>query len=471
VRYLSLFSGIEAASVAWEPLGWKPVAFAEIEPHPCRVLAARYPHVPNLGDVTRITEADVFALGPIDVMIFGSPCQDLSLAGNRKGLDGERSGLFRDAIRIARWAREHCGLRWLLWENVFGAFSSNEGRDFAVVVGAMGGLDTPVEIPPKKWGNEGVFLGPQALVEWSTLDSQWFGVAQRRRRVFALADFGAWAGRPPVLLEPEGLRGDSAPRRGSWEDLARATEDRAGERGGEGQRGLFQVAGTLAVNAGPRSKDAGNFTSNQGVSGGYVLPFVSNAEDSLELPFLTASNLAKQFNNQQPLVVGVTGDVTHSLNTANNGKGCSEDGTGRGVPVVAYMPARKLAADGGVDEFFAERDVCDALHTAVGHGNKAPIICWTGDGQVADPLSANEQSTWTHEGMTFRMHNVIQEQLRVRRLTPVECELLQGFPVGWTLVGKVADGPRYKAIGNSMTTTVINWIGRSIEAASWDVWA
>jgi DNA (cytosine-5)-methyltransferase 1 len=290
----------------------------------------------------------------------------------------------------------------------------------------MGGLDTPVEIPPKKWGNEGVFLGPQALVEWSTLDSQWFGVAQRRRRVFALADFGAWASRPPVLLEPEGLRGDSAPRRGSWEDLARATEDRAGERGGEGQRGLFQVAGTLAVNAGPRSKDAGNFTSNQGVSGGYVLPFVSNAEGSLELPFLTASNLAKQFNNQQPLVV---------------------------------------------DEFFAERDVCDALHTAVGHGNKAPIICWTGDGQVADPLSANEQSTWTHEGMTFRMHNVIQEQLRVRRPTPVECELLQGFRAGWTLVGKVADGPRYKAIGNSMTTTVINWIGRSIEAASWDVWA
>ena len=175
MKYLSLFSGIEAATAAWHPLGWTPVAFAEIDKLPCKVLAHRFPSVPNLGDVTKIAELDIARLGNIDVLIFGSPCQDLSVAGKRKGLAGERSGLFHDAMRIVRWAREWCGPRWALWENVPGAFSSNAGADFAVVVGEMGG--GVVDTPPKGWGKEGVFLGPEALVEWSTLDAQWFGVA------------------------------------------------------------------------------------------------------------------------------------------------------------------------------------------------------------------------------------------------------------------------------------------------------
>ena len=221
MRFLSLFSGIEAASEAWTPLGWECAAVAEIEPFPNRVLAHRHPGVRNLGDVTKITELDIASLGELDVIIFGSPCQDLSIAGKRKGLEGARSGLFFTAVDIIRWARFWCGARFALWENVPGAFSSNKGRDFAAVVDALSGLDgTPV--PPKGWGTEGAAAGPEAMVEWAVLDAQWFGVAQRRRRVFALADFGNWAGREPILLEPESLRGDTAPRREAGEEAARS---------------------------------------------------------------------------------------------------------------------------------------------------------------------------------------------------------------------------------------------------------
>lgn len=127
MRYLSLFSGIEAATVAWHPLGWECAAVAEIEPFPCAVLAHHYPPVPNIGDVTAITEEQIKALGPIDLVVFGSPCQDLSVAGKRAGLQGERSGLFFTGIRIVEWARKHNGCRFALWENVPGAFSSNGG--------------------------------------------------------------------------------------------------------------------------------------------------------------------------------------------------------------------------------------------------------------------------------------------------------------------------------------------------------
>lgn len=212
IRYLSLFSGIEAATVAWEPLGFEPVAFAENAKAPAQLLKENYPSVPNLGDVTRITESDIKALGTIDLVIFGSPCQDLSIAGKRAGMAGERSGLFYDAIRIIQWAREHNRLRFALWENVKGALSSQQGRDFASVVGELAGCSN-FSVPENGWGKEGAALGDVGLVEWSVLDAQWFGLAQRRERVFALADFGNWSSRPPLLLERDSLRGDSAPSR------------------------------------------------------------------------------------------------------------------------------------------------------------------------------------------------------------------------------------------------------------------
>ena len=208
MKYLSLFSGIEAATVAWHPLGWTPVAFSEIDKTTSKFLAETYPHVPNLGDVTKITEEMVKSLGKIDLIIFGSPCQDLSIAGKQRGLDGARSGLFRNSVGIIQWARQHCGLRFALWENVPGAYSSNKGRDFTEVVASLAGLED-LDTPASGWGTEGAAVGDNGLLEWATLDARWFGLAARRKRVFALLDCGDWESRLPILLEPQGLRGDS----------------------------------------------------------------------------------------------------------------------------------------------------------------------------------------------------------------------------------------------------------------------
>ena len=264
MKFLSLFSGIEAASEAWKPLGWECVGVSEIEPFPCALLAQRYPTVPNIGDITKVTELDIAALGAIDLVVFGSPCQDLSVAGKRKGLNGARSGLFFDSMRVVEWARKHGGCRFALWENVPGAFSSNAGGDFAVVVGKMAGFDT-AEVPPKGWGTEGAIVGPQGMVEWSVLDAQWFGVAQRRRRVFALADFGDWASRPPILLEPESLRGDSAPSREAGQGVTHpvapclTSSGRGVERGGDtrGQDPVVAVSVALRAKTGPIQNQLG----------------------------------------------------------------------------------------------------------------------------------------------------------------------------------------------------------------------
>lgn len=212
MRYLSLFSGIEACSVAWEGLGWKPVAFSEIDDFPCAVLKYHYPNVPNLGDVTKIDEAMLSKLGDFELLVGGSPCQDLSVAGMRAGLKDKegnltRSGLFDHQIRIFELARNLNGCRFMLWENVSGALSSNQGRDFAYILGQMVGGEIPV--PRKGWANAGICLSPNAdrIVEWRILDAEFFGVPQIRRRLFCLLDVGRWWSRPPVLFESEG---------GSW---------------------------------------------------------------------------------------------------------------------------------------------------------------------------------------------------------------------------------------------------------------
>lgn len=163
MRFLSLFSGIEAASAAWAPLGWGCAGVAEIDPFACAVLADRHPHVRNLGDITKITEMDIASLGSVDLVIFGSPCQDLSIAGKQKGLAGERSGLFFPAVDIITWSRLWCGTRFALWENVPGALGSNKGRDFAAVVDALAGLDGTA-VPPKAGARK---AAPSAPKQWS----------------------------------------------------------------------------------------------------------------------------------------------------------------------------------------------------------------------------------------------------------------------------------------------------------------
>ena len=213
LRYLSVCSGIEAASMAWEPLGWQPAAFAEVEKFPSAVLAHHWPQVPNLGDMTRYESWD---LGAIDLLVGGTPCQSFSVAGLRKGLHDPRGGLMLTYLEIAR----RFGPRWLVWENVPGVLSSHGGRDFGAFLGALGALGYG-------WA-------------YRVLDAQWFGVAQRRRRVFVVANLGDGAAPAKVLFERESVCRNPAPSREAGERTA------ADAAGGVGDgRWPARVAATL----------------------------------------------------------------------------------------------------------------------------------------------------------------------------------------------------------------------------------
>ena len=475
MKYMSLFSGIEAATVAWHPLGWEPVAFAEIEPFPCSVLAHHYPGVPNLGSVTDITDEQIKALGRIDVVVGGSPCQDLSVAGKRSGLAGERSGLFHEQIRIFNAARLFCGARWLVWENVPGAFSSNQGRDFAVVAGSMAGCD--LDVPEDGWGTEGVALGDNGLVEWCVLDAQWFGVAQRRRRVFAVLDAGNWADRPPVLLERDGLRGDSPPSREQGKEIAPCLSART--KGG-GRLGTdFDLDGGLITTQSSVAPPRYLMSEPGAKQQTYVLEHYSGETLSVhgtqdpDLLIDQAHTLGRNHGQENAIL-----DVAPTLD-ANYGRlqGCSGQDLSNGHGLLVPEP-RAFAIQAGATRInplsgpdgvgvqegiaytlearsevqavaFQERGRDGGRHLEIG-------------GDIAFALTAPSGGGRSQE------RNLLDKAMRVRRLTPRECERLQGFPDDYTLIhvrGKpAADGPRYKALGNSMAVPVMRWIGKRIAA-------
>lgn len=515
MRFLSLFSGIEAASEAWVPIGWECAGVSEIDPFACAVLAHRHPHVPNLGDITKITEMQIAALGHIDLVVFGSPCQDLSVAGKQKGLSGERSGLFYPAVDIISWARLWCGTRFALWENVPGAFSSNQGRDFAAVVGTLAGLDD-IGVPPKGWGTEGCAVGDEAMVEWATLDAQWFGVAQRRRRIFALADFGNWAGRSPILLESEGVRGDSAPSREAREDIAGSLASRTTGGGFPGTdeacSGYVQPVRRSVASA-HRMVAFGEYASD-GTASAMKARDYKDATDLVAIAHVpcmptlrsgggsTASHGAVSGDSKDEYIVPVctTGSVTHTLTA--EGFDASEDGTGRGTPVIAFNPNqvtsptnRSRIEPGDPCPTLTKfgEPTCVAFHSNA-QADQLPTS--SRDTRVTDALTCSQTAAVAisvalrgrEGGGTAELGDEIAGCLRassgggdkphvltataVRRLTPVECERLQGFPDNHTQIpwrkkpaDQCPDGPRYKALGNSMAVPVMRWIGQKIDVA------
>ena len=209
MRYLSLFSGIEAASVAWHPLGWTPVAFAEVEPFPSAVLAKRFPDVPNLGDVTKFKEWNID--GSIDLIVGGSPCQSFSVAGLRKGMDDPRGNLALTYLAIVDKYRP----KWIVWENVPGVLSSNGGRDFGSFLGALDALG---------YG-----------YAWRVLDAQYTrtpdyprAVPQRRRRVFVVGCLGDWRSPQAVLFDSESLSGNPPPSREKRQGIATDAQEGVG---------------------------------------------------------------------------------------------------------------------------------------------------------------------------------------------------------------------------------------------------
>ncbi len=393
IRFGSLCSGIEAASVAWEPLGWQPAWFAEIEPFPSAVLKHHWPHIPNHGDMTLLVGKILSgAVEAPDILVGGTPCQAFSVAGLRGSLDDERGNLTLVLIRIldaidfirARNGQPPC---ILVWENVPGVLNTKDNA-FGCFLGGLAGESVPLEPAGKKWTNAGAVFGFQRRIAWRVLDAQYFRTPQRRRRVFLVAGAGAF--RPAeVLFERQSQTGYSA----------------AG--GEEGQDPAADVAGSFGTY---RMRGFGDYAADNTAS-------TVKARDHKD-----ATDLIVVHGRQDPC----TSDKAFTLD-------CQHSGNTNVVCINGNIIGK------------------DPNGTSGGNGM----------GAIQDGTAYTLTATDRH---------AVSDGLQVRRLMPVECERLQGFPdyhtrIPWR-VKPAADCPdslRYKAIGNSMAVPVMRWIGARIE--------
>ncbi|MFN7341282.1 MAG: DNA cytosine methyltransferase [Opitutia bacterium] len=400
--YGSVCSGIEAATVAWEPLGWRAAFFSEIEAFPRAVLHHRFPHVPLHGDFTTI-KADEYE--PIDLLVGGTPCQSFSIAGLRGGLGDDRGNLSLQFLRLADRTRA----RWVLWENVPGVLSSFQGRDFGAIVTGL------------------VELGYGCA--WRVLDAQYFGVAQRRRRVFLVGYSGGWRGAAAVLFERASLQGNPPPRRETRESVA-------GTLGGSSQSGGF------------RTTDLDN-------SGAFI-PVQANTPMSFgHGPNPLDETLVAFGGNRTSGPI----DVTPAL-LAQPGSGFKCDFESETFITTAFAHQQ-----GGSIGLHTSDDCALTLQSHQGQAVAFDTTQITSPGNFSNPKPGDACHPLAAEAHA----PAIAYAAAVRRLTPRECERLQGFPDDYTLIpwrGKPAaecpDGPRYKALGNSMAVPVVRWIGRRI---------
>ena len=371
MRYLSVCSGIEAATMAWHDLGWKPAGFSEIEPFPSAVLAHHYPNITNFGDMTKYKEWNLN--GSIDLLVGGTPCQSFSVAGLRKGMDDPRGNL----------ALVYCGMldyfrpNWFVWENVPGVLSSSGGRDFGSFLGAVAQLG---------YG-----------FSYRVLDAQYCGVAQRRRRVFVVGHLGDWRPAAAVLFERHSLRRDLAPSAPQGKEPSAYFESSLAQyREGD-------IGGTLKASGGVLGGGSETFLTQK--------VYETHPADSR---------------------VREMGETCQTVT--------SRWGTGGGnVPLVQPVIAQAV----------------DVYNQTIDGGVAATLTEACGGTNTSGPKIMDAPS---HTGYN----------LAVRRLTPKECERLQGFPdsftnVPWRKKDTSPDGLRYKALGNSMAVPVMQWIGDGID--------
>jgi len=389
--YGSVCSGIEAASVAWHPLGWKASFVSEIDNFPRAVLAHHYPEVPLHGDFTTIQNGQYES---IDLLVGGTPCQSFSIAGLRGGLDDDRGNLALEFLKLAQRLRP----RWVVWENVPGVLSSNRGRDFGSILAGLGEVG---------YG-----------FAYRVLDAQYFGLAQRRKRVFVVGYLGDWRRAAAVLFERESLSGNPAPSLETGQRVAKTVTASLGTGGADYDKKELIVGIDYENNGhGPIRNQLG-----AGVWCGFrMLSFDEYAADG------TASTMKRRdYKDATDLVIMPSHIVRQDTATLS----AADSGSNR-TPVIAFT-SKDYGGDATVDLSPTMR----SMGHAESHAN--------GGGQLA-----------------------VSSASAVRRLTPTECERLQGFPDGYTNIpyrGKpAADGPRYKALGNSMAVPVMRWIGERIQ--------
>lgn len=467
MKYLSVCSGIEAASVAWAPLGWEPVAFSEIEPFPSAVLAERFPGIPNLGDMTQYENWNI---GSIDLLVGGTPCQAFSVAGKRGSLSDERGNLCLTFCEIA----DKFAPKWVLWENVPGVLNTPDNA-FGCLLGELCGADSPVIYPGGgRFPGCGVVSGQKRTVAWRILDAQWNGVPQRRKRVFVLAVAGAgnWFCADALLPVGERVPRDLEAFRKAWKEAAGDVGSRV-----EGSHWDGGPHPTLyAHRSGVGLSDQELFRQR----GAYLVPDVS---PSVTCKWAKGTG-GPAGDEAQNLVVdhriSFQPDVSATLDASYGRKWTGDQYVMRD----GFLVFENHAQDCRVTEM---RFVCSTVSAKYGtgggntpivlshftsEGKESGVCCIQGD--IADGRRGSQNGLGIREDVSFSLltssPHCVAYQYIVRRLTPRECERLQGFPDDWTLVswkGKPAvacpDSHRYKAVGNSMAVPVMWYIGRRIQ--------
>lgn len=480
----SLFDGSGGFPLAGVANGIRPVWSSEIEPYPLRVTARRLPNVKQLGDVTKINGAEI---KPVDIITFGSPCQDLSVAGKQKGIHGgERSSLFFQAIRIAKEMRErdraagradeHVRPRYLVWENVPGAFSSNNGEDFRAVLEALGGIaEDGVSIPRPakgKWQHAGCVVGDGWSIAWRVYDAQYWGVPQRRKRIYLVADLASErAGE--ILFERESLCGDPAESGEARQGVADDAQGGAGRGCGNGVSAAgFKAGQSMAGGIGWQCECAATLAAN---SSGTELTVCYTLQGNGIDRALTAGCNGAGWREQ----------VSYTLNTidrhgvvfaagfddslgkkAQGGMGYTEEGT----PTLRAVDVRSVVYDC--------RGNGDDLHvpTLTGdHQNRVTdytALC-VGNGQLHQMSMAEQSNTLDcmHDQQAVLMQGEHPRKYIVRRLTPLECCRLQGFPDWWEDGVEGSDSARYKMWGNGIALPCAADVLGRIARAMAEQWA
>lgn len=455
--YASMCSGIEAATVAWHPLGWRAAWYSEIDRFASAVLAHHYPRTPNRGDMTKFKD---WPDATLDLLCGGTPCQSFSNAGLRAGLDDPRGQLMLTFGAIAARYRP----RWLVWENVPGVLSSGGGRDFGAFLGLLGHL--------------GYGFAYRVLdAQFVRVDGYARAVPQRRQRVFVVGCLGDWRSAAAVLLERESLRGDPAPRREARARVA-ATLTRGAESSGRGgYAGRRQeddtnivIGATLRANSGRNHIEStyvahaltgeGFDASEDGTGRG--TPLVAAVAATLDAT-LDASFGRLQGASGQDASHGHSHLVSYALN-AKGGAGRMDGESETLIPTNGGVFDDVVPFD--TTQITSPHDRANPKPGAPCHtftrGMHAPAIAFNAR---QDPINGPINGPIDTDGGT----SGILHGAAVRRLMPVECERLQGFPDGYTAIpwrGKPADqcpdGPRYKALGNSWAVNCARWIGLRI---------
>jgi DNA (cytosine-5)-methyltransferase 1 len=477
MKFLELFAGAGGMSRGLESGGLHCIGHAEIEPHARAVLRFRYPDVPLYGDVTQVTGAQA---GACDLVSFGAPCQDLSVAGKRAGLAGARSSLFFEGVRL--W--NETGATYALYENVMGALSSNNGKDFAAVLSAFVG--SAVHVPADGWGGGGgVVAGRTAVAAWRVLDLQHFGPPQRRVRVFVLAARTGGVDPAEVLALNEGVCRHPSPR--SQARKIPAASIGGGVEGGcltpwdsESKRVFTDAAVFPTLYAAQNSGQQQQSVMALNISNG--VPSLDDTMGTLDTDGASTTAIGNQTRgvvlsfaeNQQ----GETrlADVTQAL-TGGGGK------PGQGYAAV-------LAFQNTGQGWWNEDDTAQTLRTPCGgDATLANVVCTTGDithalthegadasedgtGMVVGTLDCSDGIKWGSNQWVAQGKAMVTSG-RPRRLTPKECERLMSWPDEWTATGRKDDGTeyalsdtaRYRLCGNGVGSVCAEWIGRRLVEA------